>query len=52
MEEKISEMQRKDIRMALIYDIRLLVAAEEKDSFKKSEILNLLDTIAKNEERE
>ena len=49
MEESISEKQRKDIKMALIYDIRLLVAAEEKERFEKSEILNLLDTIAKSE---
>lgn len=57
MEDKTKEngemptaKERKDIKMATIYEIRLLIDAEEKEDFSKSEILKLLDTVARAKE--
>lgn len=57
MEEKTKEIEemptakeRKDIKMATIYEIRLLIDSEEKEEFSKSEILKLLDTVARAKE--
>ena len=44
--------ERKDIKMATIYEIRLLVDAEEKQEFTKDEILKLLDTVARTKEND
>lgn len=38
--------------MATIYEIRLLVDAEEKQEFTKDEILKLLDTVARAKEND
>lgn len=39
--------ERKDIRMATIYEIRLLIDADKKEVYSKTEILKLLDTVAR-----
>lgn len=49
-EEMPTAKERKDIKMATIYEIRLLIDAEEKEDFSKSEILKLLDTVARAKE--
>lgn len=50
MNEEIKE--RKDIKMATIYEIRLLIDAEEQENFSKNEILKLLDTVARRKEND
>lgn len=50
IEEMPTAKERKDIKMATIYEIRLLIDAEEKEDFNKSEILKLLDTVARAKE--
>lgn len=42
----MTESERNDAQMALIYNIRLTLQENEKDTFTKEEILQLLDTIA------
>ena len=49
-DEMPTAKERKDIKMATIYEIRLLIDAEEKQDFTKDEILKLLDTIARTKE--
>ena len=43
----MNERERKDTMMSTLYEIRLMVDADEKDTYTKEEILNLLDTIAR-----
>ena len=43
----MNERERKDTMMSTLYEIRLMVDAEEKETYTKNEILNLLDTIAR-----
>ncbi|RKJ79180.1 hypothetical protein D7X33_08535 [Butyricicoccus sp. 1XD8-22] len=46
------EKERKDTQKALIYDIRLLVDASEKETYTKQELLSLLDQIARTKDQE
>lgn len=46
----LTDMERKDIRMATIYEIRLLIDADDKAAYSKTEILKLLDTVAQAKE--
>ena len=43
----MNERERKDTMMSTLYEIGLLVDADEKDTYTKEEILKLLDTIAR-----
>lgn len=43
----MNERERKDTMMSTLYEIRLMVDADDKDTYTKDEILNLLDTIAR-----
>lgn len=43
----MNERERKDTMMSTLYEIRLMVDADDKDTYTKEEILNLLDTIAR-----
>lgn len=43
----MNERERKDTMMSTLYEIRLMVDADEKDTYTKDEILKLLDTIAR-----
>ncbi len=43
----MNERERKDTMMSTLYEIRLMVDADEKDTYTKEEILKLLDTIAR-----
>lgn len=47
-----TEKERKDTQKALIYDIRLLVDASEKETYTKQELLSLLDQIARTKDQE
>lgn len=44
--EEIIEIERKDIRMATLYELRLLFAQGEKNEYTKEDIVKLLDKIA------
>ena len=43
----MTEKERKDTMMSTLYEIRLMVDADSKETYTKEEILNLLDTIAR-----
>lgn len=43
----MNERERKDTMMSTLYEIRLMVDADDKDTYTKDEILKLLDTIAR-----
>lgn len=43
----MNERERKDTMMSTLYEIRLMVDADSKETYTKEEILNLLDTIAR-----
>lgn len=43
----MSEKERKDARMTMLYEIRLMIDADEKETYTKEELLQLLDTIAR-----
>lgn len=48
----MTERERKDTMMSTLYEIRLMVDADEKETYTKEEILKLLDTIARAKETE
>ncbi|MCM1387332.1 MAG: hypothetical protein NC231_08400 [Bacillus sp. (in: Bacteria)] len=43
----MTEKERKDTMMSTLYEVRLMVDADEKETYTKAEILKLLDTIAR-----
>lgn len=43
----MNERERKDTMMSTLYEIRLMVDADEKETYTKEELLQLLDTIAR-----
>lgn len=48
----MNERERKDTMMSTLYSIRLTIDANEKETYTKGEILELLDTIARAKEAE
>ncbi len=50
--EEMNEKERTDARAAMIYEIRLIVDADEKETYTKDEILKLLDTVARAKEND
>lgn len=42
----MSEKERADVQVATLYNVRLTIQHSEKETYTKSEILELLDTIA------
>jgi len=47
-----TEKERKDTQKALLYDLRLIIKASEKDTYTKEEILDLFDTIVAAKDQE
>jgi len=47
-----TENDRKDTQKALLYDLRLIVGASEKEHYTKDELLDLFDTIAAAKDQE
>ncbi len=43
----MTDKERKDIKMATLYELRLLISDDEKTTYTKEELLVLLDKIAK-----
>lgn len=43
----MTEKERSDAQMAVLYDLQLDVKASEKESYTKQELLDLIDTKAK-----
>ncbi len=50
--DAMTEKERRDTKMSTLYEIRLMVDADEKETYTKDEILKLLDTIARAKENE
>lgn len=54
--ERLMEIMNKEeikiVKNSTIYEIRLLVDADEKENYTKKEILQLLDTVARSKETE
>lgn len=44
--EEMTEKERKDTRIATLYELRLLLSKGDKENYTKEEILELLDNIA------
>lgn len=44
--DNMTEKERTDTQLAMLYDLRLQVKKQEKDTFTKDDILELLDSIA------
>ena len=50
--DAMTEKERRDTKMSTLYEIRLMVDTDEKETYTKDEILKLLDTIARAKENE
>lgn len=48
--EGLTEKERKDAKMATLYELRLLFIHNDKEEYTKAEILDLLDQIAMTKE--
>ena len=46
------EQERRIVKLAVLYDLRLIIKRMEKENYTKKEILDLLDTIAAAKEQE
>lgn len=44
--EELTEKERKDTKMATLYELRLIFTQGEKEQYTKEEIVELLDKIA------
>lgn len=44
--ESMTEKERTDVKMATLYEIRLMISQNDKETYTKDEILQMLDTIA------
>ena len=42
----MTDKERQDIKMAMLYELRLIFSTGEKDNYTKEEILEMLDKIA------
>lgn len=43
----MTDKERNDAKMAVIYELRLLIDGNEKENYTKKELLELLDNIAR-----
>ncbi len=50
--EDMTEREMKTVKMSTLYELRLIVDSDEKETYTKDEILVLLDTIARAKEQE
>ena len=50
--ENMTERERKDTKMATLYELRLIFANGDKNEYSKEEIVDLLDKIAMAKEQE
>ena len=50
--EDMTEREMKTVKMSTLYELRLIVDGDEKETYTKDEILVLLDTIARAKEQE
>lgn len=48
----MTDKERKDTKMATIYELRLLIDDNEKENYSKEELLKLLDSIARAKDQE
>lgn len=46
----MTDKERKDTKMATLYEIRLMIDADDKETYTKEEIKHMLDTIARAKE--
>lgn len=44
--EELTEKERKDARMAILYELRLVIVNGDKEEYTRTEIVELLDKIA------
>ena len=50
--EEMTEKERKDTKMATLYELRLFFTQGDKEQYTKEEIVELLDKIATAKEQE
>ena len=48
----MTEKERKDVKMAVLYELRLIIAHGEKKEYTTDEIVDLLDKIATAKEQD
>lgn len=48
----MTDKERKDTKMATLYELRLLISDDEKANYTKEELLELLDKVAKTKDQE
>lgn len=48
----MTDKERKDTKMATLYELRLFISDDEKTTYTKEELLALLDKIAKTKDQE
>ena len=48
--EDMTEKERKDAKLAVIYELHLLIKANGKEQYTKDELLNFLDAFAATKE--
>lgn len=48
----MTEKERKDVKMSTLYELRLLLDSEDKETYTKEELLKFLDTIARTKDTE
>lgn len=46
MEELMTDKERHDTKMATLYELRLLIANDDRKEYTKDDILQIIDTIA------
>ena len=46
VDEIVTDKERTDTQLAMLYDLRLQIKKSEKEEFTKQDILELLDNIA------
>ena len=49
--EEMTDKERNDTKLATLYELRLMIEDDEKDGYTKTEILKLIDTVAKIKEQ-
>lgn len=50
--EQVTDKERKDTKMATLYELRLIFTQGEKEEYTRQEIVELLDKLATSKEQE
>lgn len=48
----MTDKERKDTKMATLYELRLLIKSGDKDTYTREELMDFLDTVATAKDQE